>query len=83
MGKRQKWWMIGLLQFSLFVKFLYILGISLLVAGMNVVPKAISQLPEIGPYFNFSILIILALSFVTYQYIKRAKREYEEKQLGY
>ncbi len=83
MKNRKKWWNVGLIHYSKFVQFYFLLALSLMIFGSNVIFKAYFMLPKIDWMLWASILIVLSFIYSFTQCIKRMKKEYAEKNLGY
>ncbi|WP_449537350.1 hypothetical protein [Ferdinandcohnia sp. Marseille-Q9671] len=83
MEKRRKWWSISLLKYSSSVRIYYFLTLILMIFGSNVIFKAYFMLPDIDWKLFSSIVIIFAFIYTLTRCIKKVKKEYEEKELGY
>lgn len=83
MEKRKKWWSISLLNYSSYVRIYYFLTLFLMVFGSSVIFRAYSMLPDFDWNLFSSIIIIFAFVYTLTHCIKKMKKEYEEKELGY
>ncbi|WP_316570772.1 hypothetical protein [Neobacillus sp. YIM B06451] len=81
MGKRKKWWALGLYMFSWRVRFYYFLSLFFIIIGMNIGFRAFSS-HEGKSYYYWTLAILAGFIFTSYQYRKKAKKEYEDKELG-
>ncbi|WP_053363316.1 hypothetical protein [Bacillus sp. FJAT-27251] len=80
MKKRRKWWSIGLIHYSNTVRIYFMLTLFLFLSGSRFILNTF-ELMETWRIL-FSILIVLAFIFCSWQYAKKAKKEYELKNLG-
>jgi hypothetical protein len=83
MEKRRKWWSISLLKYSSYVRIYYFLTLFLIIFGSSVIFRAYFRLPDINRKLFPSIIIIFAFIYTLTRCIKKMKKEYEEKELGY
>jgi len=83
MEKRRKWWNISLLKYSSYVRIYYFLTLFLMIFGSSVIFRAFFILPDIDWKLFSSIIIIFAFIYTLTRCIKKMKKEYEEKELGY
>lgn len=83
MGKRKKWWTLGLYMYSWRVRFYYFLSLFFMIIGMNVGFRAFASTTEKSSYLYWTLAVLAAFIYTTYQYTKKAKKEYEDKKLGF
>jgi predicted membrane protein len=83
MKERKNWWSISLLKYSSYVRSYYFLTLFLMIFGSSVIFRAYFMLPDIDWKLFLSIIIIFAFIYTLTRCIKKMKKEYEEKELGY
>ncbi len=83
MEKRRRWWSISLLKYSSDVRIYYFLTLFLMIFGSSFIFRAYFILPDIDWNLFISVIMIFTFIYTLTCCIKKMKKEYEEKELGY